>query len=59
MAKQRTIERIPYQNNELLKLDQYYNKNNEQETIVSKAEEKVKKIKQNKSRVKETNYWSS
>ena len=59
MAKQRTIETIPYQNNELLKLDQYYNKNNEQETIVSKAEEKVKKIKQNKSRVKGTNHWSS
>ena len=59
MAKQRTIETIHYQNNELLKSDQYYNKNNEQETIVNKAEEKVKKIKQNKSRVKETNYWSS
>ena len=44
MAKQRTIETILYQNNELLKLDQYYNKNVEQETIVRKAEEKVKKL---------------
>ena len=26
MGKQRTIETILYQNNELLKLDQYYNK---------------------------------
>ena len=58
MTKQRTIETILYQNNELLKLDQYYNKNIEQETIVSKTEEKVKKNKQNKLRVKETNYWS-
>ena len=58
MIKQRTIETILYQNNELLKLDQYYNKNIEQETIVSKTEEKVKKNKQNKLRVKETNYWS-
>ena len=41
MAKQRTIETILYQNNELLKLDQYYNKNIEEEITVSKAEEKV------------------
>ena len=41
MAKQPTIETILYQNNELLKLDQYYNKNIEQEITVSKAEEKV------------------
>ena len=46
MAKQPTIEMILYQNNELLKLNQYYNKNIEQETIVSEAEEKVKKIRQ-------------
>ena len=59
MAKQPTIEMILYQNNELLKLNQYYNKNIEQETIVSEAEEKVKKIRQNKSRVNETNYQSS
>ena len=44
MAKQRTIETILYQNNELLKLDQYYNKNIEQEITVSKAEEKVQKL---------------
>ena len=44
MAKQRTIETILYQNNELLKLDQYYNKNIEQVIIVSKAEEKVQKL---------------
>ena len=44
MAKQRKIETILYQNNELLKLDQYCNKNNEQDTIVRKAEEKVKKL---------------
>ena len=44
MTKQRTIETILHQNNELLKLDQYYNKNIEQETIVRKAEEKVQKI---------------
>ena len=44
MAKQRTIETILYQNNKLLKLDQYYNKNIEQEIIVSKAEEKVQKL---------------
>ena len=41
MAKQRTIETILYQNNELLKLDQYYNKNIEEEITVSKAEEKL------------------
>ena len=40
MAKQRTIETILYQNNELLKLNQYYKKNIEQETIVSKAKKK-------------------
>ena len=44
MAKQRTIETILYQNNELLKLDQYCNKNIEQEINVSKAEEKVQKL---------------
>ena len=44
MAKQRTIETILYQNNELSKLDQYYNKNIEQEITVSKAEEKVQKL---------------
>ena len=59
MAKQRTIEAILCQNNELLKSDQYYNKNIEQETIVSKVEEKVNKLRKNMSRVKETNYWSS
>ena len=41
---QRTIETILHQNNEPLKLDQYYKTNIEQETIVSKAEEKVKKV---------------
>ena len=42
MTKQKTIETILYQNNdELLKLNQYYNKNIEQETIVSKAEKKT------------------
>ena len=40
MTKQRTIETIPYQNNELLKLHQYYNKNIELETIVGNAEKK-------------------
>ena len=45
MAKQRTIETILYQNNELLKFDQHYNKNIEQETIVSEAEEKINKLK--------------
>ena len=44
MAKQRTIETILYQNNELLKLINYYNKNIEQEITVSKAEEKVQKL---------------
>ena len=44
MAKQRTTETILYQNNELLKLNQYYNKDIEQETIVSKAEEKINKL---------------
>ena len=44
MTKQRTIETILYQNNELLKLDQYYNKNIEQETIVRNSEEKVEKL---------------
>ena len=44
MIKQRTIETILYQNNELLKLDQYYNKNIEQETIVRNSEEKVEKL---------------
>ena len=56
MAKQQATETIVYQNHELLKLDEYYNKNIEQETIRSKAEEKVKsKISQES---KETNYWS-
>ena len=45
MAKQRTIETILYQNNELLKFNQHYNKNIEQETIVSEAEEKINKLK--------------
>ena len=58
MTKQRTIETILHQNNELLKLHQYYNKNIEQETIVRNAENKIRKTKQNKSRAKETNYWS-
>ena len=44
MTKQRTIETILHQNNELLKLHQYYNKNIEQETIVRNAEEKVEKL---------------
>ena len=44
MAKQRTIETIHYQDNELLKLNQYYNKNLEQETIVCKAEDKINKL---------------
>ena len=44
MAKQRTIKTILYQNNELLKLDHYYNKNIEQEITVSKAEEKLQKL---------------
>ena len=51
IAKQRTIETVLYQSNEFLKLDQYYNKNIGQETIVNKAEEKVNKLK-NKSRVR-------
>ena len=38
MTKQRTIETILHQNNELLKLDQYYNKNIEQETILRNSE---------------------
>ena len=41
---QRTIETILHQNNEPLKLDQYYKTNIEQEIIVSKAEEKAKKV---------------
>ena len=44
MTKQRTIETILHQNNELLKLHQYYNKNIEQETIVRNAEVKVEKL---------------
>ena len=44
ITKQRTIETILRQNNELLKLHQYYNKNIEQETIVRNAEEKVEKL---------------
>ena len=55
MTKQRTIETILYQNNELLKLDQYYNKNIEQETIVRKAEEKVQKISKISQESKERN----
>ena len=55
MTKQRTIETILYQNNELLKLDQYYNKNIEQETIVRKAEEKVQKISKISQESKEKN----
>ena len=58
MAKQWMIETILYQNNELLKFDQNYNKNIEQEITVSKAEEKVQKL--NKiSQESKTNYWSS
>ena len=48
MTKQRTIETILHQNNELLKLHQYYNKNIEQETMVSNAEKKSRKTKQTK-----------
>ena len=44
MTKQRTIETILHQNNELLKLHQYYNKNIEQETIIRNAEKKVEKL---------------
>ena len=44
MAKQRTTETILYQNNEFLKFEQYYKNNIEKETIVRKAEKKVKKI---------------
>ena len=40
MTKQRTIETILHQINELLKLHQYYNKNIEQEKIVRNAEKK-------------------
>ena len=44
IAKQRIIETVLYQNNEILNLDQYYNKKAEQETIINKAEEKVNKL---------------
>ena len=44
LTKQRMIETILHQNNELLELHQYYNKNIEQETIVWNAEEKVEKL---------------
>ena len=44
MTKQRTIETILHQNNELLKLHQYNNKNIEQETIVRNAEKKLEKL---------------
>ena len=44
LTKQRTIETILHQNNELLKLHQNYNKNIEQEIIVGNAEEKVEKL---------------
>ena len=44
MTKQRTIKTILHQNNELLKLHQYYNKNIEQETIVRNAEKKVEEL---------------
>ena len=61
MTKQRTIETILHQNNELLKLHQYYNKNIEQETMASNAEKRSRKTKQKKqiigvdeSTVKET-----
>ena len=53
MAKQRTIETILYQNNELLKLDQYYNKNIEQEMTVIKAEKKVQKVKSQRNKLLE------
>ena len=44
LTKKRTIEMILHQNNELLKLHQYYNKNIEQEIIVGNAEEKIEKL---------------
>ena len=44
------IETILYQINELSELDQYYNKNIEQETIANKAKEKINKLKNKKSK---------
>ena len=44
MTKQRKIETILHQNNELLKLDKQYNKNIEQETIVRNSEEIVENL---------------
>ena len=44
MTKQRVIVTILHQNNKLLKLDQYYNKNTDQETIVRNSVEKVEKL---------------
>ena len=44
ITKQRKIETILHQNNELLKLDKYYNKNIEQETIVRNSEEIVENL---------------
>ena len=43
MTKQRTIEMILHHNIELLKLEQYFNKNIEQESIVRNSKEKVEK----------------
>ena len=43
MTKQRTIETILHHNIELLKLDQYFNKNIKQETTVRNSKEKVEK----------------
>ena len=44
ITKQRKIETILHQNNELLKLDKQYNKNIEQETIVRNSEEIVENL---------------
>ena len=44
MEKQGMIETILYQDNELLKLNQYYNRDIQQETIARKAEEKINKL---------------
>ena len=44
MTKQQAIVTILHQNNKLLKLDQYYNKNTDQETIVRNSVEKVEKL---------------
>ena len=44
MTKQQAIVTILHQNNKLLKLDQYYNKNTDQENIVRNSVEKVEKL---------------